>query len=38
MLTYIELIDLRDKLANGDIDLKSAKVEFWIRYKEVKRS
>ncbi|MEQ1588386.1 MAG: hypothetical protein ABL895_21050, partial [Cyclobacteriaceae bacterium] len=38
MLTYNELIDLRDKLANREISLEFAKAEFWKDFKEGQRS
>lgn len=38
MLTYNELIDLREKLANGEIALELAKELFWNNYKEGERS
>lgn len=38
MLKYSEVIDLREKLANGEIDLDSAKELLWGNYKEGKRS
>ncbi|ESU19481.1 hypothetical protein FEDK69T_31530 [Flavobacterium enshiense DK69] len=38
MLTYNELIELRDKLANGEISLELAKAEFWNDFKEGQRS
>ena len=38
MLTYNELIDLRARLTNGDIDLESAKEQLWKDFKEGERS
>jgi uncharacterized protein YchJ len=38
MLTYSELIDLREKLASGRIVLELAKVEYWNDSKEGQRS
>lgn len=38
MLTYHDLIELRKKLANGEITLKNAEELFWKDYKEDKRS
>lgn len=38
MLTYHELIELRKKLANGEITLEQAEELFWKDYKEDKRS
>jgi hypothetical protein len=38
MLTYSELIDLRDKLANGEIGLELAKAQYWKDFKEGQRS
>lgn len=38
MLTYNELIELRKKLANGEIALEPAKELFWKDYKEGKRA
>ena len=38
MLTYIELIDLRDKLVTGEIGLELAKEIYWADFKEGKRS
>jgi ribosomal protein L37AE/L43A len=38
MLTYKELIELREKLANGEIALELAKELYWKDYKEEKRS
>lgn len=38
MLTYHELIELRKKLANGEIKLKHAEELFWKDFKEDKRS
>lgn len=38
MLTYKELIELRDKLANGEIELELAKVQCWNGFKEGQRS
>ena len=37
MLTYNELIELRKKLANGEIALEYAEELFWKDYKEDKR-
>ena len=34
MLTYHELIELRDKLANGEIELKFAKAQCWKDFKQ----
>lgn len=34
MLTYTEIIALRDNLANGEIDLKSAKEAYWKDFKD----
>ena len=38
MLTYSELIGLRDKLANCEIPLEIAKAQFWNDFKEGQRS
>ena len=38
MLTYNELIELRDKLANGEIGLELAKAQYWNDFKEGQRS
>jgi len=38
MLTYNELIALRDKLANGEIRLELAKAQYWNDFKEGQRS
>jgi hypothetical protein len=38
MLTYNELIELREKLANGEIPLEHAKELFWLNYEEGKRA
>lgn len=38
MLTYSELIELRNKLANGEIGLEFAKAQFWANFKEDHRS
>lgn len=38
MLTYNEIIDLRDKLTNGEIRLELAKAQFWNDFKEGQRS
>ena len=38
MLIYHELIELRKKLANGEITLEHAEEVFWKDYKEDKRS
>lgn len=38
MLTYNELLELRDKLTNGEISLELAKELFWKDYKEGERS
>jgi hypothetical protein len=38
MLTYNELIVLRDKLANGEIGIELAKAEYFIDFKEGQRS
>jgi len=38
MLTYNELIDLRDKLANGEIGLELAKAQYWNDFKGQQRS
>lgn len=38
MLTYKELIALREKLANGEIRLEFAKAQFWNDFKEGQRS
>jgi hypothetical protein len=38
MLTYNELIQLRDKLANGEIGLEFAKAQYWNDFEEGQRS
>jgi hypothetical protein len=38
MLTYNELIELRDKFANGEIGLELAKAQYWNDFKEGQRS
>jgi hypothetical protein len=38
MLTYNELTELRDKLANGEIGLELAKAKYWNDFKEGQRS
>ncbi len=38
MLTYNELIELRDKLVNGEIQLEFAKAQYWNDSKEGQRS
>lgn len=38
MLTYIERIELRDKLLNGQIDIKSALKNYWDSFKEGQQS
>lgn len=38
MLTYNELIELRDKLTTGEIQLEFAKAKFWEDFKEGQRS
>jgi hypothetical protein len=38
MLTYNELIELRDKFANGEIGLELAKTQYWTDFKEGQRS
>ncbi|MDU8886307.1 hypothetical protein RXV94_09060 [Yeosuana sp. MJ-SS3] len=38
MLTYNDIITLRDKLANGEIDLESAQAQYWKDFKEEQRS
>ncbi len=38
MLTFNELIELREKLANGEISLELAKELYWKDYKEEKRA
>lgn len=38
MLTYNELIELRDKLENGEIGLELAKAQYWSDFKEGQRS
>ena len=38
MLTYNELIELRNKLANGEIALDLAKAQYWNDFKEGQRS
>ncbi len=38
MLTYNELIQLRDKLANGEIELELAKAAYWNSFEEGQRS
>jgi len=38
MLTYKELIELREKVANGEIELEHAKAQCWNDFKEGQRS
>lgn len=38
MLTYNELIELRDKLVNGEIELELAKAQCWNDFKKEQRS
>lgn len=38
MLTYTELIELRDKLTNCEIGLELAKTQYWHNFKEGQRS
>jgi hypothetical protein len=38
MLTYKELIELKEKLANGEIGLELAKAQYWSDFKEGRRS
>lgn len=38
MLTYNELIELRDMLANGEIGLELAKAQYWKDFKEGQKS
>jgi hypothetical protein len=38
MLTYNELIEIRDRLANGEIGLELAKAQYWNDFKEGQRS
>src|SRR5688572_24075344 len=38
MLTYSEVIALRDKLVNGEIGLESAQEAYWKDYKEGQKS
>jgi len=38
MLTYSEIIELRDKLGNGEIGLEFAKAQYWKDFKEGQRS
>jgi len=38
MLTYSELIELRDKLASGEIGIELAKKQYWNDFKEGQRS
>lgn len=38
MLTYIEVIVLRDKLASGEISLESAQEQYWKDFKEGQKS
>jgi len=38
MLTYSELIQLRDKLVNGEIRIESAQAEYWKDFKEGQKS
>ncbi|MDF2190544.1 hypothetical protein [Paraflavitalea sp. CAU 1676] len=38
MLTYGELIELRDKLTNGEIEIDFAQVQYWKDFKEGQRS
>src|SRR5690242_5708512 len=38
MLTYIERIELRDKLVNGEIEIEFAKTKYWNDFKEGQQS
>jgi len=38
MLTYSEVIVLRDKLTSSEIDLESAKAQYWKDFKEGQKS
>ncbi len=38
MLTYSKLIELREKLANGEIGFEFAKAQYWTDFKEGQRS
>jgi len=38
MLTYNELLELKDKLTNGVIGLEEAKTQYWFNSKEAQRS
>lgn len=38
MLTYSELIELRDKLTSGEIELEFAKAQYWKDFKEGQKS
>lgn len=38
MLTYIEVVVLRDKLASGEIGLESAQAQYWKDFKEGQKS
>jgi hypothetical protein len=38
MLIYSEVIELRDKLASGKIDLESAQAQYWKDFKEGQKS
>jgi hypothetical protein len=38
MLTYSEVIALRDKLANDEIDVESAQAHYWMDFKEGQKS
>jgi hypothetical protein len=38
MLTYSEVIVLRDKLASGEIGLESAQEQYWKDFKEGQKS
>ncbi len=38
MLTYNELVELRNKLANSKIGLEAAKAQYWNNFKEGQRS
>ena len=38
MLTYDEVIVLRDKLASGEIGLESAQAQYWKDFKEGQKS
>jgi hypothetical protein len=38
MLTYNERIELRDKLANGEIEIEIAKAQYWDDFKEGQKS